>query len=170
MTKEYQNKGFTLIEVIIVVILLATIITLSLSYNWGKAVDKAKVDKTIAVIRKLTFAINTYNEDTGYYPSSAKQLWKNDLDVMGWKGAYVKPPYLDPTYDYFPKMPYDGKGYIECKDGEYVAFKMETKKVFCQELDKRIDDGNITKGRVYWDNKNKVCYYLFDKGSHISCK
>jgi prepilin-type N-terminal cleavage/methylation domain-containing protein len=167
---QTYSKGFTFLEVLVVMIIIAIFIAIGVSSNLGKESEKARVAKTIEVIKKLSYAINVYNEDTGYYPSSAKQLWKNDLSVEGWKGPYVKPPYLDYTYSYFPKMPYNGEAYIECKDGSYVALKMQAKKAFCSMLDKRVDDGDLNKGRVIYDNSKKACYYYFDKGDYITCK
>jgi prepilin-type N-terminal cleavage/methylation domain-containing protein len=165
-----SKKGFTLLEILIAIILISLLLYFGAKINLGGTVDRAKIEKTIQTIKKLSIAIKNYNEDTGYFPSTAKQLWKNDLSVEGWQGPYVKPPFMDYTYNYFPKMPYGGSAYIECQDGNYLALKMKMSPAYCEELDKEIDDGDTTKGRVYYDTKQKACYYLFDKGSYVACK
>jgi len=164
------NKGFSLIEIAIAIALVAITITFFVKKLVGNWFEEGKAQATVKMIRKLELAVNTYYEDTGYFPTDAKQLWKNDLATDGWSGPYVRPPFDDPTYSYFPKTPYGGDAYLECSDGNYVRLKMVTTKGFCSILDKRYDNDDLSSGRFTYDDTQKACYYHFARGSYVRCK
>jgi len=166
-----KRKGFSLIELMIVVGVMA-VLALGIYIFAGGSIDKSRVAKTESVITKLRAAINNYYSDTGYYPSKAKQLWKNDAGAPNWSGPYVQPPRGNANLNGFYNMPWGGSGQIACSNGKYVALVMYgMNKGLCQKLDKAIDDNNLSSGLVRWNSNSNYCVYYFELNNPgVSCK
>ena len=62
------SKGFSLVETIALVAILAIIVSVSLLFVSGRAVDQQKLDLTRALVNKLETACENYRKDTGRYP------------------------------------------------------------------------------------------------------
>src|SRR3990167_679951 len=102
----YRSKGFTLIELIVVIAIIA-ILAAIIAPNAFRAIEKAKITRTIADLRAMKTAAITYRADTGRQvfekpagqpPSSCavagawmevynSNLMK-DTGVSGWDGPY----------------------------------------------------------------------------------
>jgi general secretion pathway protein G len=98
------NGGFTLVELLLVLVILALIGGLVLPGIIGKA-EGAKVKAAASQVSRLSMAVESYYLDTGSTPNSLEQLVDGDED--GWNGPYVKASSLkDPwgrDYEYvFP--------------------------------------------------------------------
>lgn len=101
MKQLKQNKGFTLIEVMVVVIILgilASVVIPNIMDEPGKArVGKAKQD-----VRGLEEALNRYKLDNYDYPSTEQGLAAlvtkpgGSPEPRRWKGPYVKKVPKDP--------------------------------------------------------------------------
>jgi len=153
---------------LIVVLVIISIISFGGWYlYYGKRINKARTAKTEETIKALERIIAGYYSDTGRLPSSAKQLWSNDLGTPGWYGPYAEPPNGDYSLDRFIHTPWLGDGWLECSDGSYERLKMQTNQEICQLLDKDVDDGNQASGLVRWDGT--YCYYYFRNGSSVRC-
>lgn len=96
MSKRNLKKGFTLIEIIVVVVILGLLITF-LGPKIFSRVDDAKVLKAKNDIKAMESALKLYKLDTGGYPTTEQGL--NALIVMpdtdpiprGWKpGGYLE--------------------------------------------------------------------------------
>jgi len=97
------HGGFTLVELLLVLVILALIGGLVLPGIIGKA-EGAKVKAAASQVSRLAMAVESYYLDTGITPDSLEQLVTESGDVTGWNGPYVKPSSLkDPwgrEYEY----------------------------------------------------------------------
>ena len=102
MLKEWNRKalrrggrpgaragGFTLVELLLVLIILALIGGLVLPNIIGRA-EGAKVRAASSQIDRLSMAVETYYMDTNTFPDTLDQLVENNGGVGGWNGPYVK--------------------------------------------------------------------------------
>lgn len=85
-----QNAGgFTLVELLLVLVILALIGGLVLPGIIGKA-EGAKVKAAASQINRLAMAVESYYLDTGETPDDLEQLVQEPGNVGGWNGPYVK--------------------------------------------------------------------------------
>jgi general secretion pathway protein G len=98
-----RSRGFTLVELLLVLVILALIGGLVLPGIIGKA-EGAKVKAAASQVSRLSMAVESYYLDTGATPDSLDQLVEESGGVGGWNGPYVKPSSLkDPwgrEYEY----------------------------------------------------------------------
>ena len=165
-----MRKGFTLVELMVVVALIA-ILALGYQIFYGGATDKAKVSKSIEFIQALKKSISAYYADTGYYPSKTQQLWSNSAGAPNWYGPYAEAPNGNTSLNFWPHTPWGGAGYLTCGKGSYEALIMKNvSSAFCQQIDKQIDDNNLSKGNIRYDSKNGNCIAYLVRGSQVRCK
>ncbi len=90
---EFKSKngtrGFTLVELLLVLVILALIGGLVLPGIIGKA-EGAKVKAADSQISRLQMAVESYYLDTGKTPESLELLISESGGVEGWNGPYVK--------------------------------------------------------------------------------
>ncbi len=101
-----RSAGFTLVELLLVLMILALIGGLVLPGIIGKA-EGAKVKAAASQVSRLAMAVESYYLDTGTTPDALQQLVEDSGNDSGWNGPYVKPSSLkDPwgrNYEYtFP--------------------------------------------------------------------
>lgn len=106
------QRGFTLVELLLVLVILALIGGLVLPGIIGKA-EGAKVKAAGSQISRLSMAVESYYLDTGTTPDSLDDLVEESGDVGGWNGPYVKPSTL--------KDPW-GREYVYVYPGEHGDF------------------------------------------------
>ncbi|MCP4155468.1 MAG: type II secretion system major pseudopilin GspG [bacterium] len=112
-----REKGFTLIEIIIVVIIMSLIATLIVPRLFKK-VEKSKQKIAKTQIIMLENAIKMFKLDTGRYPSKKEGLTamlEKPAKVSNWDG-----PYLEKG---LPKDPW-GKDYIYDFPGKNYTFEI----------------------------------------------
>lgn len=97
-TARRRHAGFTLVELLLVLVILAALaaVVVPKFANRGK---QAKITAAVTQISNFEVALDTYEVDNGYYPSGANGL--NDLVVQpsnaqDWRGPYVKEVPFDP--------------------------------------------------------------------------
>ncbi len=83
-----QASGFTLVELLLVLVILALIGGLVLPGIIGKA-EGAKVKAAASQVSRLSMAVESYYLDTGATPDNLQALVE-DEGVDGWNGPYVK--------------------------------------------------------------------------------
>ena len=83
------QRGFTLVELLLVLVILALIGGLVLPGIIGKA-EGAKVKAAASQINRLAMAVESYYLDTGETPDDLSQLVEEPGNVGGWNGPYVK--------------------------------------------------------------------------------
>jgi len=97
------ERGFTLVELLLVLMILALIGGLVLPGLIGKA-ESAKAKAAASQVTRLAMAVESYYLDTGQTPDSLEALVKEPGSATGWNGPYVKPSLLkDPwgkDYEY----------------------------------------------------------------------
>ena len=105
-------RGFTLVELLLVLVILALIGGLVLPGIIGKA-EGAKVKAASSQISRLSMAVESYYLDTGDTPDSLDALVQESGNVAGWNGPYVKTSSL--------KDPW-GRDYVYRYPGEHGDF------------------------------------------------
>ena len=107
-------RGFTLVELLLVLVILALIGGLVLPNIIGKA-EGAKVKAADSQISRLAMAVESFYLDTGTTPDSLDDLVNESSGVDGWNGPYVKPSSL--------KDPW-GREYVYNDPGEHGEFDL----------------------------------------------
>ena len=88
--RENIQKGFTLVEMLIVLAIMGIVIAVAtpayLTYKRG-----AQKRATLANIRNIKLALEQYREDVSDYPASLRDLVKKPTDEKseGWDGPYL---------------------------------------------------------------------------------
>ena len=129
-----NKQGFTLIEILIVVIIIGLLASLVAPKLFTK-VDKARINTTKAQIELLCSAIDTYRLDLGKFPASLTELrvltgprWDGpylpkDIPLDPWDNSYVyKYPGEHGLYDII-SYGADGKPDGEGNDKDIVSWK-----------------------------------------------
>jgi general secretion pathway protein G len=81
--------GFTLVELLLVLVILALIAGLVLPGIIGKA-EGAKVRAAASQISRIAMSVESFYLDTGKTPDSLDELVDEPGDVAGWNGPYIK--------------------------------------------------------------------------------
>jgi general secretion pathway protein G len=101
-----QKKGFTLIEIMLVVIILGILAAMVVPKLTGRSDEARRSVAKTDIQSNLALAIDLYEVDTGEYPSQLDDLLHAPSQASGWKGPYLKKKPLDPWgRDYIYKAP-----------------------------------------------------------------
>lgn len=82
-----RNKGFTLIEMLIVIVIIGLLLSL-VAPNLMDGADKAKRQVASAQLKNIETALETFYLDVGQYPESLSELMQSTK--TGWSGPYMK--------------------------------------------------------------------------------
>lgn len=118
-SRRYKQDGFTLIEIMVVILILGLLATIVVQSLRGAA-DKAKKTKAQADLAEIKTALDRYYLDNGYYPSTDQGL-----------NALVSPPTSGrqaANYEsggYIERLPADpwGNQYFYQSDGNTYVLK-----------------------------------------------
>ena len=129
-----DNRGFTLIEMVIVIVILGLLASLVAPKLFTK-VDMARVKTAKAQIELLSSAIDTYRLDLGKFPTNLEQLrtstgslWDGpylpkDIPLDPWGNPYIYTyPGVHGSYD-IVSLGADGKVGGEKNDADIVSWK-----------------------------------------------
>ena len=101
-----KNKGFTLIEIMLVVIILGILAAMVVPKLTGRSDEARRSVAKTDIESNLALAIDLFDVDTGEYPSSLEDLSKAPASATNWKGPYVKKLPRDPwSHSYVYKYP-----------------------------------------------------------------
>jgi general secretion pathway protein G len=106
----YSQGGFSLIEIILVVVLIGGIVAFAATRILGGG-DRAKVNLARAQVQTLSEKVQQFEMDTGTLPGSLEELVSAPGNASGWLGPYAKEAELkDPwNHPFEYTMPGDGQ-------------------------------------------------------------
>lgn len=116
-----RQQGFTLIEVIVVVVIIGILATFIAPQFLGKT-DEARITKAKADIGALESALDIYKLDNYNYPTTDQGLQAlvekpgSDPVPANWKNSYIKKLRKDPW----------GRDYLYLSPGEHGAIDIYT--------------------------------------------
>ena len=91
------QAGFSLIEIILVVVLIGGIVAFAASRILGGG-DRAKAKLAVSQVQTLAEKVQQYEADTGALPDSLNQLVTSD--ASGWLGPYAKTAELNDPWNH----------------------------------------------------------------------
>jgi general secretion pathway protein G len=101
-----RKKGFTLIEIMLVVIILGILAAMVVPKLTGRSDEARRSVAKTDIQSNLALAVDLYEVDTGEYPSAIEDLMRAPSQVSGWKGPYLKKKPMDPwNREYVYKNP-----------------------------------------------------------------
>ena len=153
------KKGFTLIELIVVIAIIA-ILAAIIAPNAFKAIEKAKISRTLGDYRSIKTAVLAYHIDTNVWPISSadgSDLLANTSAEDDWEG-----PYLEswPQGAFGTITLCNASGTAPCignfgSIGNEIYLALEGLSTDQRNTtDEKIDDGNNTTGIVRWNSTN----------------
>lgn len=115
-TTKRSQRGFTLVELLLVLVILALIAGMVLPGIIGKA-ESAKAKAASSQISRLSMSVESFYLDTGITPSSLDELVNEPPGVTGWNGPYIKNSLLNDPW---------GQPYQYRAPGEHGDFDIES--------------------------------------------
>jgi prepilin-type N-terminal cleavage/methylation domain-containing protein len=165
------TKGFTLIEVAVVITVLAILFATFLHFTKSYSVS-AKADKLAELKRQFEEAVLQFYHDTGGIPQKTVSLVRNQdrngHAIPQWSGPYIS---TRKAVDWvignaFSWVRYVGTVSNNCgvPNNQIVFVAVgNLSRAVAQEFDRRVDDGNLGSGSCTW--VNNFCGW----GSGIRC-
>jgi general secretion pathway protein G len=122
MRQFHNRRGFTLIEIMVVIVILALLAALVGPKIMGRT-DDAKIQTTKTQIRSLESALKLYKLDNGVYPTTEQGL--NSLVTKPAVGVIPK-NYKEGGYLESKNVPKDGWGndYLYVSPGEHGDYDL----------------------------------------------
>lgn len=110
-----MKKGFSLIELLVVISIMAILVTVSV-VSYSNVRRSSRDSRRLADLENLRQALVMYRSDMGCYPPQLANL----VDEGYWTGAIPTDPKSDTDYSYVPKTDAD---YCTVVDGK-VSFTL----------------------------------------------
>ena len=85
-----DNKGVTLIELVIVIIIMTTLALIILPRFMGRTEEARRTAAVADIQTGLGTAIDLYESDNGKYPGSLDDLIRKSENSPNWRGPYLK--------------------------------------------------------------------------------
>ena len=110
-----RRSGFTLVEILVVVVILGLLATLVIPRVIGRG-EEAKRTATLVQIRALEQALDLYKLDNGFYPTT-----EQGLEALVSKPSGMPEPMNFRKDGYMKKVPVDpwGRPYVYRSPGEH---------------------------------------------------
>jgi general secretion pathway protein G len=107
-----RQRGFTILEIVIVFILIAGIMAF-VGPKIFEQLGRAKSQEARIKMQHVAGQIELYRLEVGRYPESLQALVKQPGGVDRWNGPYIKEPDLKDSWgnDYRYTVPGQGKGF-----------------------------------------------------------
>lgn len=88
-TRQQRNSGFTLIEILVVMAIVA-MLAVMVAPNLFRQRAGAQRDAAVAQISALETALDAHFIDVGEYPDSLEGLIENESGRASWNGPYLR--------------------------------------------------------------------------------
>ncbi|HXN16096.1 MAG TPA: type II secretion system major pseudopilin GspG [Usitatibacter sp.] len=110
MPSQRRHRGFTILEIVIVFVLLAGIMAF-VGPKIFEQMGRAKSSEAKIRLQQLVGQIELYKLEVGRYPDNLAALVKQPAGVERWNGPYAKDADLKDAwgYDYRYQLPGQGK-------------------------------------------------------------
>jgi general secretion pathway protein G len=114
-----ENKGVTLMEMVIVIIIITTLALIILPRFMGRTEEARRTAAVADIQTGLGTAIDLFESDNGKYPNTLDELVKKPESAPNWRGPYIKGSQIprDPWAN-----PYQYKAPGEHNTGSYDLF------------------------------------------------
>lgn len=103
------QAGFSLIEIILVVVLIGGIVAFAASRILGGG-DRAKANLAKAQVQTLAEKVQQFEMDTGRLPASLDELVTQSGNASGWLGPYAKTAELKDPWNHAYEFRVPGEG------------------------------------------------------------
>lgn len=138
-----RRGGFTLIEVLIVVVILALLASMVIPV-FGRSIEDSEVTAFIQDLRTFVEAAGVYIVKTNSYlpaaaPGAAPPGWQDYVEVEKW----TAPTPIGGLWD----VEYDNHGLLSGLGVDFTASIGERGDAFMQRIDQTLDDGDLADGR-----------------------
>ena len=90
MAVKHTEKGFTLIEILLVVIIIGILVSLVAPRLAGRSEEARKQAAKADIEGGITLALDLYEVDNGRYPGKLEDLLSKPSEAPNWKGPYLK--------------------------------------------------------------------------------
>ena len=90
ITARDSAKGFTLIEILLVVIIIGILVSLVAPRLAGRSEEARKQAARADIDGGISLSLDLYEVDNGRYPSKLDDLVTKSSDAPNWKGPYLK--------------------------------------------------------------------------------
>lgn len=108
MTKLKTSQGFSLIELLVVLVILGLIAGLVVPNVMQRGED-AKMRAADAEIQRISMAVDEFYLDTGRAPRELRELVERPPNVNNWNGPYINASNLNDPWDYPYNYRYPGE-------------------------------------------------------------
>lgn len=95
LLKKQRSQGFTLVELLLVLVILATLAAIVLPKLTGKS-EQARITAAKTQIASIETALDAFEVDNGFYPPSLDGLVSQPSNATNWHGPYLKNIPTDP--------------------------------------------------------------------------
>jgi general secretion pathway protein G len=92
--KSILTRGFTLVEIMLVVAILGILAALVIPKIAGKSEEARIMAANTDIKSGIKSALDSYNVDMGTYPASLQDLVQAPHNAKNWHGPYFDPPQL----------------------------------------------------------------------------
>ena len=93
---NFGRKGFTLVELMLVVIIIGTLVAMVMPRLAGRTEQARRAAAKADIEANIGSALDLYEIDNGSYPESLNALLEKPSGASAWKGPYLKKKPMDP--------------------------------------------------------------------------
>lgn len=90
MPARKNASGFTMIEILLVVIIIGILVSLIAPRLAGRSEEARRQAAKADIMGGLALAIDLYEADNGRFPGQLSDLMKNPGGLSNWRGPYLK--------------------------------------------------------------------------------